>query len=548
MKKLMITMSAAAMFSLCASAAVPEKGETTSLGTSLGTGVDFTNLTTDKFSTKADDEGEGGKKLWVARVNDDEQKTERKGDSTIESDETQGNYLKIDETEELTRKADADLETAAPIPQAVSVDAGVYFTSKVQFTAADEEPTVGTTDKIIVWAKALESESETKSTLMVTALDDDGEVTHIDTEEEVVPGAWYDLSIVAEKGNAAFPIVFTVKLGEKSFGPYNSMILTGDDKSTVTSVSFKGTGAVDDIDWGTVAAAEPIDVAVNVGADVSLLCPGEEPTPFTEGKVTGVPGTQVVLLAEGAAADYAVEGCTVADGKAEDELEGFAVFTITIAENLTVTINKAGETVYYALTLPTTVENATAVVTLADGSVLSALNQIAAGTVVTVTWTAATGYEITAGATETITMSSNKTAAAPTVTKKEEEKDWDPTATGKAASEYGITGELAKADFGKLSTWAKANNVKFVDAADINVEAFLLNCAPTTDDVAAAKAAFKFTEIVAGTIPTIEGDFNGKVVVLGGTSLEDIASWDAATATDNFYKATLVVDEVESAE
>ena len=67
----------------------------------------------------------------------------------------------------------------------------------------------------------------------------------------------------------------------------------------------------------------------------------------------------------------------------------------------------------YALTLPD-VANATAAVTDADGATVDP-NAIAAGTVVTVTWTATKGYKITAGATEQITMDGNKGATAPTV-------------------------------------------------------------------------------------------------------------------------------------
>lgn len=67
----------------------------------------------------------------------------------------------------------------------------------------------------------------------------------------------------------------------------------------------------------------------------------------------------------------------------------------------------------YALTLPT-VANASAVVT-AGGTAVADLTAIAENTQVLVTWTAADGYKITVGATETITMTENKTAASPTV-------------------------------------------------------------------------------------------------------------------------------------
>lgn len=67
----------------------------------------------------------------------------------------------------------------------------------------------------------------------------------------------------------------------------------------------------------------------------------------------------------------------------------------------------------YALTVPS-VTGASAEVTSND-VVVADLTAIPSNTEVVVTWTADSGYKITAGATETITMDGNKTAATPTV-------------------------------------------------------------------------------------------------------------------------------------
>ena len=77
-----------------------------------------------------------------------------------------------------------------------------------------------------------------------------------------------------------------------------------------------------------------------------------------------------------------------------------------------VTVNGAATT--YKLTIPE-VTGATATVTDADEQEISDLTAIAEGTVVTVTWAPSTGYKITAGETEEITMDANKTAKEPTV-------------------------------------------------------------------------------------------------------------------------------------
>lgn len=93
--------------------------------------------------------------------------------------------------------------------------------------------------------------------------------------------------------------------------------------------------------------------------------------------------------------------------------QGFT-WTASPDENGYYTLTAGSEQTTYALTLPD-VANATAVVTNSEGAQIANLSAIAAGTVVTVTWTATEGYKITAGATETITMYGNKAATAPTV-------------------------------------------------------------------------------------------------------------------------------------
>ena len=107
------------------------------------------------------------------------------------------------------------------------------------------------------------------------------------------------------------------------------------------------------------------------------------------------------------------------------------------------------------------------------------------------------------------------------------------------------------AELRKLSKWAKANGVPYGGAAvnglsfdaEGNPEtdfeaAYLLNCAPTLAAVAAARAEFKFREIVPGTTPTIDGSgYNGTVTVLGAETLD--GPWNAPTDASRFYKAIL---------
>ena len=69
----------------------------------------------------------------------------------------------------------------------------------------------------------------------------------------------------------------------------------------------------------------------------------------------------------------------------------------------------------YELTIPTVTGASATVTDKATSSVIADLTAIEDGTVVTVTWTADSGYKITAGATEEITMDEDKTADEPTV-------------------------------------------------------------------------------------------------------------------------------------
>ena len=207
----------------------------------------------------------------------------------------------------------------------------------------------------------------------------------------------------------------------------------------------------------------------------------------------------------------------------------------------------------YKLTIPD-VANATAAVTNSQGTAVTDLSAIAAGTVVTVTWTATEGYKITAGETEQITMDAAKAATAPTVkaiqyatvmitqvdnctiTVKNGETvvvsgqqfdiddQVDLTVTRTPAAGYVLdkcdveqvlrldaekTYEITAAvkpvypnyipenanTKRKFDEWVtnKANDDR--DTASANKEAFLLNVAPNAAAVAAEKANFKVTAI-----------------------------------------------------
>ena len=125
-----------------------------------------------------------------------------------------------------------------------------------------------------------------------------------------------------------------------------------------------------------------------------------------------------------------------------------------------------------------------------------------------------------------------------------EPEDWpaDPsTVKGQTAGDaFGLTGDMAAAPADKVATWAKAKEVSFADRTTaIKIDAYLLNVDNTDAAIIAGKAAFKFTSITPGETPTIEGTFNGVVVVKA--YLDAACTNEGTSEKATFYKATLEV-------
>ena len=122
-----------------------------------------------------------------------------------------------------------------------------------------------------------------------------------------------------------------------------------------------------------------------------------------------------------------------------------------------------------------------------------------------------------------------------------------PSDLGIVAGAFASSGTTT-AELRKLSRWASAHNVPYA-GADVNAmtfdangnpdtlhaTAYLLNCAVA--EVEECSAAFKFTAITPGTVPTIDGNFNGRVTVYGADELA--GPWQVATEQHHFFKATL---------
>ena len=174
--------------------------------------------------------------------------------------------LAIDTDEALARH----VATKDKGPQEIST--GLYFDSMVQFTATTDVPTVTPGDKLIVWLKEYEPQNdgeESTFALHVTAgVKYEGEVIATPfrvTNVEVAPDSWHRLTIAIDKtGDTPTFKVYVdgtlvtyideadenavAKSCEKNpFGSLAPAGMIGADK--ITSVSFQGKGAIDDLVW-----------------------------------------------------------------------------------------------------------------------------------------------------------------------------------------------------------------------------------------------------------------------------------------------------------
>ena len=239
-------------------------------------------------------------------------------------------------------------------PQAI--DTGLYFDSMVQFTATTDAPDVKANDgdKLVVWLKEIETDGESTYSLCLTAgvWDEGGTATatvfeNVNSEIAVSKDEWCRLTISVSKKND-YP-VFSVYVNGKLFtaeGDVSEFLslagVTPVDAGSITSVSFQGKGAIDDIVWTTedpfVAPTAEVVVALTSEAEeyeVKWLCGDEESDPleFTDGvaKVSleiGKTGAFAVWVPVG----YIVKNFT----KVEDE-EGIAKWAsleYTVAEGL----------------------------------------------------------------------------------------------------------------------------------------------------------------------------------------------------------------------
>lgn len=228
------------------------------------------------------------------------------------------NYLKLDGAPLISRYAQAG-------GTAVDIGDGLYIDTLVQFTAADPEtpptPDIGGGDKLCIWLADNEEDS-TQCTLMVTAgfVDsDDGYTivaTNYETTTKLANNSWHRLQVKVLAGidsedsdmlgdgfvviidgsntvatttcpiNSEFISEYALNARAQRYmtaGSYKlfpSLINKDTDSGTITSLSFQGSGAVDNIAFTQGADIDPIEVTIPT-AKLGLIADGTLQTGVT---------------------------------------------------------------------------------------------------------------------------------------------------------------------------------------------------------------------------------------------------------------------------
>lgn len=310
MKKMMIAAGAAATMALFANAAT---------STSFGTGTGFENLTVGaNLNTQQGDEtGGGGSLYWYSSA-----AVDGAVDSLVAGDDS-NKYLSVDESEPLFRKLAAIIDSSTGESPSVSlVSTNVYFQADVQFTASDAESSsagglVTTGDKILVWLQGTEAGATNLIITAAAALGDSTQTDYVVTGVEIDTTAWYTLCIEATTADAGGTTIaaFTVKLCEKggtlaaltgtsdggttTTTTFYSLVDSGTAAATISCAGFKGTGAIDNLDFGMFEAEAAqtftFEVSVTDAADAldgaAVTIDGvdyAEPLTYEVGKKTSV--------------------------------------------------------------------------------------------------------------------------------------------------------------------------------------------------------------------------------------------------------------------
>ncbi len=397
MKKLLITMVSVAALAFTAKAATD--------GTISGT--DFSAYADDytgQFNISLPDDREGSTtSLWTVEGLEAEQ-TAEVGNITNSTDlgtyDVQGSLtlgvksLAVDTEKRLSRNIEVDAKEAKAVEK--NIGEGLFFDSLVQFTATDTAPEVTTGDKLIVWLygsdeKQAQEANESEGTeaqpgslfgqttnLVVTAgvlNQDDYTYDHSFnfkvTNVTIEPNTWHRLTIKTYSdevlGAEGVPVTRFVVLIDgvevsaldeagQATSMFASMLDRSDAKAaTLTSVSFEGTGAIDQL-WfksedpfpeGTTPGGETFSVDVtktdSYNAIVSVACAIDgKVASLVDGKLNVTKEQNVITITidaytedESGLYDFTIDGAEKSGDPKGNDTDGYV-------QTWTMTVNVAG--------------------------------------------------------------------------------------------------------------------------------------------------------------------------------------------------------------
>ena len=471
-------------------------------------------------------------------------------------------------------------------------DSGLFIDTLVQFTVtpADDVVATNSSDKLLIY---LRDDGATTNLYARAGWWDeigtfgckDYQITLPAGVNAITPGTWYNLRVKAlsdidEDENEVCPgfQIFIndglcINDGDWGEGYPGTVIAQNNyfvslqvgqmDASKLKYVGFAGSGAVDDV---LITTFNPTLTVIDFTLVLDDTAQGIDGAVYFSTEAMGrteLSGTVTGYCYGGQGAtdkvtmDYAFKsdfGGTWSSG-GPASATGSEYFTPTAGSTYTLTTAALITTVDFTFTLNTGVSSvlwtidgattnevlATGTVTADSGAVLTiagvnyaawyvkASGSLGAGD--TVTATAAANYQFSATSTASGTVPEGTTPA---------DLGIDSAATGITASDLGKVAKWGSTKGGSVS---KVNEIRFSNEGEATndvAEAYLLDCAPTSEAIAAAKADFKFTSFDPSNPPDNtyfeSKGYNGTVTIKGATVL---GTWHDKASGDKFFKATL---------
>ena len=285
------------------------------------TGGTFDKATTDDNSQLIDSTSESAKATYVAQA-----------DGNVLELNTEGNELTFNPTT-VNPGSNSDLTV---------IEADVFF------IASDTAPAL--TDSTIQVALYLKAE-ENETPVFQAYSDVDGNPTWVDlgydlTNVDVSNGIWRKIQIVVDKVNNTATYSFGAKGGTVSGEYTKALANVNEDRPAISSVSFKGTGLVDNF-VGAVRTVETLELtyaATVNGSDASIVNVGPSDSTsvsFTI-PVSGLASGDTVTLTKIQTKTYSGEGKTYTVNTTGNEEDGYAV-TLTDENNVVTTPIAEGE-------------------------------------------------------------------------------------------------------------------------------------------------------------------------------------------------------------